>query len=89
MVVGTIPGCASVRDDLRKLSDAVHSPTSRRASPNLPSECPLQVDDGSGDHADGGRSVAISGVGAGGPDEPSGRPSVAEQNNRGRVPVSD
>ena len=89
LVAGTILGCASVQHDLRELSDALHGPTSGRASPDLPADRPLQVDGGSGDDADGGRADAVSGAGSGGPDEPGGRLSVAEQNDRDRVPISD
>ena len=89
MVARTIPGHASVRDDLRKLSNALHSPTSGRASSDLPFDRPLQMDGGSGDDADGSRADAVSGAGQGRSDEPGGRLSVAEQNDRGRVPISD
>ena len=89
MVAGTIPRHASVHDDLRKLSGALHSPTSGQASPDLPFDCPLQVDGRSSDDVDGGRADAVSGVGSGGPHEPGGGLSVAEQNDRGRVPISD
>jgi hypothetical protein len=36
LVAGTVPRRALVRDDLRKLSNALHSPTSGRAPPDLP-----------------------------------------------------
>ena len=88
-MAGTIPGHASVRNDLRKLSDALHNPTQGRASPDLPSDRPLQVDGGFGDDADGGRKDAVSSAGQGGSDEPGGRLSVAEQNDRDRMPVFD
>ena len=88
LVAGTVPGRASVRDNLQKLSNALHSLTPRRAPPDLPSDRPLQMDGGFGDDADGGRP-AVSGVSSGGFDEPSGSPSAAEQNDRGRVPVFD
>ena len=70
LVVEAIPGRASVRDDLRKLSDALHSLTPGRASPDLPSDRPLQMDGGFSDDADGGRTNAVSGAGSGGFDEP-------------------
>ena len=69
-MVGAVPGCAPVYDDLRKLSDALHNPTPGRASPDLPSDRPLQMDGGFGDDADGGRTDAVSGAGSGGSDEP-------------------
>ena len=47
-MAGIVPGRASVRDDLRKLSDALHSPTPGRASPHVPSDHPLQMDGRSG-----------------------------------------
>ena len=81
LVAWTIPGRASVRDNLRELLDALRSPTSGRASPDLPSDRPLQVDGGYGNDADGGRADATSGAGTRGPDEPGGRPSVVEQLN--------
>ena len=89
LVAGTILGCASVQHDLRELSDALHGPKSGRASPDLPSDRPLQLDGGSGDDVDGSRADVISGAGTGGPDEPSGRPSIAKQNDRGCVPILD
>ena len=89
LVAGIVPGRASVRDDLRELSDALSSPTPGRASPYVPSDHPLQVDGRSGDDADGSRTDAVSGPSAGRPDEPGGRPSPAEQDDRGRMSVPD
>ena len=89
LVVKIVPRRASVRDDLRKLSDALHSATPGRASSYLPSDRTLQMDGGFGDDADWGRRDVVSGAGLRGSDESGGRPSVAEQNDRGRVPVSD
>src|SRR5512137_3007221 len=56
LVAETVPGRASVRDNLRELSDALHSPASGRASPYIPSDHPLQMDGRSGDDADGRRT---------------------------------
>ena len=89
LVAGIVPGRAWVRDDLRKLSDALRSLTPGRASPYVPSDHPLQMDGRSGDDADGGGTDAVSGPSAGRPDEPGGRPSPSEQNDRGRMSVPD
>ena len=70
-------------------SDALHSTTPGRASPDIPSDRPLQMDGRFGNDADGYRTNAIFGAGPGGSDEPGGRPSAVEQNDRGRMPVSN
>ena len=70
LVAGTLPGHASVRNDLRKLPDALHSPTSGRASPNIPTGRPLQMDGRFGNDVDGCRTDAVFGAGSGGSNEP-------------------
>ena len=54
---------------MQKLSDALHSPILGRASPDLPSDRPLEVDGGLGDDADGDREDAVPGASARGLDE--------------------
>ena len=79
LVSGTVPGSASVRNDLRKLSDALHTLTSGRAPPDLPADRALQVNGGTGDDVDGGRADAVPGAGTGGPDKLGGGPIITEQ----------
>ena len=60
-----------------------------RASPDIPSDRPLQMDGRFGYDADGRRIDAVFGAGPGGSDELGGRSSVAEQNDHSRMPVFD
>ena len=88
-MVGTIPGRASVRDNLRNLPDALCSPTSGRATPDLPAYGPFQMDGGHSDDADGGWVDAVPSARARRPNEPGGGPRATEQDDCVGMPILD
>ena len=70
-MAGAVPRCASICNNVQELLDALKDPASGRATPDLPVDCPFQVDGGLSDDVDEGRADVVPGTCTRGFDEPS------------------